>query len=304
MAHNLENDEKHVTITDLVAASDAAENSTNKQYFRSASSEDIVSEAVVNESASNVRNADSSKVFIKDHLRSMNMLIQGSKLGPQFADEYRRIKRPILSNAFGKSATLLERGNLILVTSAIPGEGKTHTAINLALSIAHERDHTVLLVDCDVTRHGTSQMLGISDRPGLVDILENDSFTVGDAILQTDVPELCLVSAGKQHDFVTELLASQKMFDFVSEIGQRYDDRVIIFDGPPLLPTPQTRILTSLVGQVVLVVEAGKTPQAQVEEALEMIPKEQATGLVMNKCEGFSGRNGYNYGYYGSKTEE
>ena len=115
-------------------------------------------------------------------------------LSPQSADEYRRIKRPLLSNAFGKSSSLVEKGNLILVTSSIPGEGKTHTAINLALSIAHERDHTVMLVDCDVTRHGTSRMLGIADRPGLVDIIESDGFTVGDALLRTDIPELTLLS--------------------------------------------------------------------------------------------------------------
>jgi len=206
-----------------------------------------------------------------------------------------------LSNAFGKSASLLKKGNLILVTSSIPGEGKTHTAINLALSIAHERDHTVLLVDCDVARHGAISALGISDKPGLVDILEDDDFSVGDAILRTDIPELCLISSGKQYDFVTELLASQRMSELISEIGERYDDRVIIFDGPPLLPTPQTQVLTKLGGQVVFVIEAGKTPQSLVSEALDMISKEQATGLVMNKSEGLSGRGSYDYGYYGEK---
>ena len=292
MSRDLEKNDKNATITDLVGRSEDEGN----QFFRSASSEEIVNEKTV----SSV-DTESSKVFIKDRLCSMNMLVSGTKLGPRFSDEYRRIKRPLLSNAFGKSAELLERGNLILVTSSIPGEGKTHTAINLALSIANERDHTVLLVDCDVTRHGTSKMLGISDMPGLVETLEDDSFTIGDAMLRTDIPELCLVSAGKQHDFVTELLASQKMSDLVTEIGERYDDRIIIFDGPPLLSTPQTRVLTSLVGQVVFVVEAGKTPQALVEEALELIPEEQATGLVMNKSEGVSGRSGYYYGSYGSE---
>jgi len=292
MSHDLENKNLNATITDLVGRS---EDEGNK-FFRSASSEEVVNEKTV----SSV-NTESSKVFIKDRLCAINMLVSDSKLGPQFSDEYRRIKRPLLSNAFGKSAELLEKGNLILVTSSIPGEGKTHTAINLALSIANERDHTVLLVDCDVTRHGTSKMLGISDMPGLIETLEDDSFTIGDAILRTDIPELCLLSAGKQHNFVTELLASQKMSDLVTEIGERYDDRVIIFDGPPLLSTPQTRVLTSLVGQVVFVVEAGKTPQALVEEALELIPEEQATGLVMNKSEGVSGRSGYYYGYYGSE---
>ena len=88
------------------------------------------------------------------------------------------------------------------------------------------------------------------------------------------------------------------MSELVTEIGERYDDRVVIFDGPPLLPTPQAQVLAGLVGQVVFVIEAGKTPQAAVKEALAMIPEEQATGLVMNKSEGISSRSGYYYGYY------
>lgn len=239
----------------------------------------------------------SEKVYIEDILRKNNMLVQGSNLGPVFTDDYARIKRPLLSNAFGKSASLLEKGNFILVTSSIPGEGKTYTAINLALSIAYERDHTVLLIDCDVIRHGVSSALGITENPGLADLLENDKLSVADIILRTDIPELRLISSGKQHDFVTELLASQKMSELVSEIGERYDNRVIILDGPPLLPTPQTQILSNLVGQIVFVIEAGKTPQSVVEEALDMISEEQATGLVMNKCEGMSARSSYYYGY-------
>ncbi len=288
MSQNRDKSDVGVTITDLVATSKEA----GSQFFKEPSDE----KKVIKTEKPEVR-----KVFIEERLRSMNMLVHGSGIGPQFADEYRRIKRPLLSNAFGKSSSLVEKGNLILVTSSIPGEGKTHTAINLALSIAHERDHTVLLVDCDVTRHGTSRMLGITDKPGLVDVIESDNFSLGDALLRTDIPELCLLSAGKQHDYVTELLASKKMSDLVAEIGKRYDDRVIIFDGPPLLPTPQTQVLTSLVGQVVFVVEAGKTPQALVDEALDMISEDQATGLVMNKSEGLSGRSGYYYGYYGSE---
>lgn len=243
------------------------------------------------------------EVAIKSLLLELNMLVPGSQLGPIYSDEYRRIKRPLLSNAFGKSAQLVHKGNLILVTSSIPGEGKTYTAINLALSIAQERDHTVLLVDCDVSKRGTSRMLGLSDKPGLVDVLEDESFSIADAILRTDVPELCLVPAGSRHDFVTELLASQKMSDFVSELAERYDDRVIIFDGPPLLPTPEAQILVELAGQVVFVIETGKTPQTIVEEALKMIPGDQATGIVMNKSEGLSARGGYYYGYYGSEKK-
>jgi len=244
------------------------------------------------------RELEGNKIEVVSRLRDASMLIPGGGLGPEYNDEYRRIKRPLMSNAFGKTADMVEKGNLIMVTSSLPGEGKTHTAINLALSIAQERDHTVLLVDCDVTRHGTSRMMGMSDNPGLVEILEDENFSVGDAILRTDVEQLCVISAGKQHDYVTELLASKRMRQVVEEIGDRYDDRVIIFDAPPLLPTPQTQVLTELVGQVVFVIEAGKTPQTAVDEALAMIPEEQATGIVMNKSVGMSSRGDYYYGYY------
>jgi protein-tyrosine kinase len=279
------------TIMELVAASER----DGEQFFRQPDN------GIKTDAVADPKIHVAGEVKIRDRLHSLHMLVEDSALAPKSADEYRRIKRPLLSNAFGKSSSLVEKGNLILVTSTIPGEGKTHTAINLALSIAHERDHTVLLVDCDVTCRGASRLLEISDYPGLVDVIESDSLTVGDAILRTDIPELCLIAAGQSHDYVTELLASHKMIDLVAELSERYNDRVIIFDGPPLLSTPQTQVLAGLVGQVVFVVEAGKTPQSLVEEALRLIPEEQATGLVMNKGEGISSRGSYYYGYYGSK---
>lgn len=240
-----------------------------------------------------------ARVSVKSRLRDANMLVNGSNLEPHFSDEYRRIKRPLLSNAFGKTASMVGQGNLILVTSSIPGEGKTTTAANLALSMAQEKDHTVLLVDCDVNRQGISRMFGVEDKPGLVNVLESDSLSIGDVLLRTDIPELRIISAGKRDEYVTELLSSQRMSDVVAEMVSRYEDRIVIFDGPPLLPTPQTQVLAGLVGQIVFVVEAGKTPQSLVEEALEMISEGQAIGLVMNKTEGTLGRSGYYYGYYG-----
>lgn len=237
-------------------------------------------------------------VAVKDRLQEANMLVSGSQLDESFADEYRRIKRPLLSNAFGKTASLVGRGNLILVTSSIPGEGKTHTATNLALSIAREKDHTVLLVDCDINKYGVTKLFGLTDKRGLTDVLESDSLSVGDVLLRTDIPELSIISAGRSTEHITEMLASQKMSDFVSELTSRYDDRVIIFDAPPVLPTPQTLVLAGLIGQIVFVIEAGKTPQILVKEALEIIPQDKATNLVMNKCEGVSNRGGYYYGYY------
>lgn len=240
-----------------------------------------------------------NSIKLLDRLRRLHMLVPGSDLTKEILDDYRRIKRPLVSNAVGKNKAMVERGNLILVTSALPGEGKSYTSVNLALSIAQEMDTTVLLVDCDAAKFGVSRMLGIEKRSGLVDVLEDENVTIGDVMLQTDIPTLSVISAGKHNEYVTELLASERMSDLVSEICSRYADRIIIFDGPPILPTPQTQVLAGLVGQVVFVVEAGKTPQALVEDALELIPDEQATGIVLNKNEGLTGRGGYYYGYYG-----
>jgi len=283
------------TIAHLVTA-ESVEESGNRSFFNS--------ETADRKSGAGSASIVLDRVPLLEHLRAEDMLVPGSRLGPEFADEYRRIKRPLLSNAFGKTASLVDRGNLILVTSSVPDEGKTHTAINLALSMAQERDHTVLLVDCDVTKQGVSWRLGLRHMPGLVDVLENDYLTVGDALLRTDIPELTVLCAGKQHEYVTELLASKRMSSLVDEMASRYDDRVIILDAPPLLPTPQTQVLAGLVGQIVFVIEAGSTPQSVVEEALEMLPNEKAIGLVMNKSEGLFGRSCYHYGYYGTGTED
>lgn len=237
---------------------------------------------------------------VKDRLRSLHMLVDGSDIGSAIVDEYRRIKRPLLANAFGKTASLVDDGNIILVTSSVPGEGKTYTATNLALSIANEQDHNVLLIDCDVEKKGSSCVLGIDNQPGLMDVLGNEFLDLSDVMLKTDVPSFSVISAGKKHDYATELLASKRMVSLVMELKNRYEDRLIIFDAPPVLSTPQTTVLAQHVGQVVFVVEESKTPQYVVHEALEQLPDEKAIGLVLNKRETWGGQSGSYYGYYGS----
>lgn len=284
-------DNPGATISDLVAT-------------ESAKQSDFFNTAKATQGSSGSKMNVSNSVDVLDVLRSKDMLVPGSNLDPSFTDEYRRIKRPLLSNAFGKTASLVERGNLILVTSSMPGEGKTHTSVNLALSMAQERDNTVLLVDCDVTRQGVSHLLGIDDKRGLVEVLEDENLTIADVILRTDIPQLSVLSAGKHHEYVTELLASQRMANLVNEMVTRYSDRVIVFDGPPLLPTPETQVLAGLVGQVVFVIAAGETPRSVVEEAIALVPEGKATGLVMNKSEGVFERSGYYYGYYGAGVDK
>ena len=244
-------------------------------------------------------------VKVMDRLREKGMLVPDSMLGPEVRNEYRRIKRPLLSNAFGKSASLVDQGNLIMMTSAVPGEGKTYTAINLALAFAQERDHTVLLVDCDVTKQGMSRMLGVEQRrPDITDLLASENVSIEDALLKTDVPGLVLLPAGKPHEYITEMMSSQRMARLVNEFATRYTDRIVVFDAPPLLSTPESQVLAGIVGQVVFVIEAGKTPFTIVQDALKMIPSDKAIGLVLNKSESISNRGGYYYNYYAAYGEK
>lgn len=247
-------------------------------------------------------------VKIMEILREKDMMVPGTGLSPEARNDYRRIKRPLLSNAFGKNAPLVDQGNLILVTSSIPGEGKTHTAINLALTIAQERDSTVLLVDSDVSKQGASRFFGAEMcRPDFTDLLTSDKLSVRDALLRTDVPGLVFLPAGRHHEYITEMMSSRRMENLVEELASRYSDRIIIFDGPPLLSTPETQVLAGLVGQIVMVVKAGGTPRKVVEDALELLPKDKAVGVVLNKTESLSSRGGYYHNYYapyGEQSEE
>ncbi len=190
-------------------------------------------------------------------LSALGFLTPGDS-NTQAIEEYRSIKRPIMSNAFGKGSVGINRANLILVTSSLPGEGKTFTAINLALSIANERDTQVLLIDADVARPSVSKVLGINPGLGLIDYLEEQDVSFSDIIIDTNMPGFRVVPAGKLHKYSTELLSSDKMVLLVEELSNRYPDRIIIFDSPPLLAATQGEVLAKLVGQVLLVVEAEK----------------------------------------------
>lgn len=245
---------------------------------------------------------------IKIHSIAWSHLREKGMLGPemaysQIAEEYRLIKRPLLMNAFPDGDNGLSRANLILVTSSVPSEGKTFTAVNLALSIAMERDKTVLLIDADVAKPSIAELLGIPAKIGLTDLLQDKSIRFSDVLIKTDIPNLTLLPAGKLDRHSTELLASDAMKRLANELSARYPDRVVIFDSPPLLAASQGSVLATLVGQVVLVIESESTPQYIVQEAISKLESCEVIGCVLNKTKkGFGFRYyGYGYGYgYGS----
>jgi len=219
-------------------------------------------------------------------------------------DQFRQIKRPLVAHAFGKRATKIEGGHLILVTSALSGDGKTFSCINLALSIASEQDRSVLLVDGDVAKAHVSRLFGIDEQPGLTDVLERDSsLDLSDVIVETDIDGLSLMSCGKMNRHVTELFASNRMERLIKALSAQDPNRVIIFDSSPLLSTSESRVLSTLVGQVVLVVCAGKTPRSAIIHAVDMVEEGKALNLVLNQTRNQAGSEYYG-GYYGYASGE
>ncbi len=230
-------------------------------------------------------------------LRAHGVMLNDGRRDP-IKEEFRYIKRHLLHNAFSHAGELAENANLVMVTSANPNEGKSFTAINLAMSIALEQDRTVLLIDADVVKPSISNFLNIAPRQGLVDYLLGEVEDVGKVIHTTSVPRLNLILAGQQHHLTNELMSSDRMRALVNELGSRYPDRIILFDSPPMLGVSEAHSLARQMGQTVFVVEYGKTPQKDVLESLPLLNPEAAVGFVLNRSKGGIKRH-YAYGYYG-----
>jgi protein-tyrosine kinase len=230
----------------------------------------------------------------RDQMRRQSMITPDGARTPN-AESFRRIKRQILANLARSKAGA--PANLVLVTSALPGEGKTFCAINLAISIAIEMDRTVLLVDADVARPSVPHALGLEAKQGLLDVLRDPRIDLSEVLWKTDIGKLTLLTAGTAHQHATELLASEAMRTLLHEMSERYHDRIIIFDSPPLLAASEASVLASQMGQIVVVVEAGKTTETALKVALSRIESSNVTGLLLNKGED-PGR-GYDYGGHG-----
>jgi exopolysaccharide/PEP-CTERM locus tyrosine autokinase len=212
-------------------------------------------------------------------------------------EDFRIIKRPLIKRAFAARKPGDNPGNLIMITSSLPGEGKTFCSINLAMSIAMELDHTVLLVDADVARPSVLRTLGLPAQRGLMDLLLDDDVDMADVMLRTNVNTLSILPAGTSSPRATELLASHSMKNLVNEIANRYPDRIVIFDSPPLLLTSESHVLASNMGQIVLVVESERTTQHAVKESLRQLEGLSNVNLIYNKSREFPGTESYDYHY-------
>lgn len=280
------------------AADNVAQTSTEKADNTTLNNMSYSADAVANVTSS-------QKETIKlngEHLNERGFIFT-SKSAHHIQEEFRHIKRKLLNNAFGPAAKTLKHSNLIMVSSSSPNEGKTFISINLALSIALEQDKTVLLVDADVLRPSLHRELEFESKQGLLEYLLDEVPSLSDVIYNTSVPNLKLIPAGKAHHLTNELLASTKMKSLAEELANRYPDRIVIFDCPPILGVTETPVLSSLVGQAVVVVEESKTKIENVKKAVAQLDEDIAVGFVMNKTIR-SKKDSYGYyGYgYGKKT--
>ena len=266
---------------------------TAKEFLQISDGDDAVSS---NTNFDNTYGTGSVHVNL-ELLKSTGALVP-SDARSKIAEEYRVIKRPIIKNAFSSGAAHIDNANIVMVTSSLPDEGKSFNAVNLAMSVVMEMDYTVMLVEADVANPAISKNLGIRENEkGLVDYLMQDGARLQDYLLHTDIPKLTVLPAGRNNSRYSELLSSQNMKKLVQELSHRYSDRLVIIDAPPLLLTHDAVTLAGYAGQVVLVIESGKTEHSVVKEAVNLLDQDQTIGVILNKSFGPSKAT---YGTYGS----
>jgi protein-tyrosine kinase len=234
-----------------------------------------------------------------EELRAAGLLAPSAGTG-QIEEQFRRLKWPLLRAALGKSAEPVRGGNVIAVMSALPEEGKTFVATNLALSLAQERDCAVVLVDADVAKRHLTHVLGLENRPGLMDIGSSVTSSIDSVVVRTNIPGLAVLPAGGARDHAPEVLGSQRFEQLIGEMTLRWPHCVWLFDCSPLLATAEPQVLARLVGQVLLVVRADFSPPAAITEAISLLDRRKPVSCVLNRAETASGPEGYYNYHYGA----
>jgi protein-tyrosine kinase len=213
--------------------------------------------------------------------------------------EFRAVKRKLLANARDQKTQALTK-NLIMVTSALPGEGKTFTSMNLALALAAERDLKVLLIDGDVIHPSLGALFEPVDPKGLTDVLNGNCSNIEEVMHPCgNMPNLNVVFAGPRDERAPELMSSRRMVDICHEISTRYNNRIVIFDTPPVLASSETANLAMHVHQTIMVVSAGQANRSQLQSALENLSICQNISLVFNKAPTWYKADSDSYYYYG-----
>ena len=231
-----------------------------------------------------------------DRLRAADYLPEPGQ-EPRFAEYCHRIKRPLIDRALG--AGTAQDSRLILLSSALPGDGKTFITLSLALSMARERDISVLLVDGDLPKAQITSLLSLREESGLLDALKDDRLDAESLVFDTDVPNLEILPAGRPSEGAAELVASTRMRDIATRLITRYPRRLVVFDSPPLLVSSEGRALMPIPGQIVLVARAGHTPRRAIADAIAQVDKTKLRGLVLNDAYVGPEHEYYGYGGYG-----
>ncbi|WP_031479019.1 polysaccharide biosynthesis tyrosine autokinase [Maridesulfovibrio frigidus] len=223
------------------------------------------------------------KAFFRDDLVLDEMSLAKNRIltknsSPVFTDIYNLLRTQILHRTKKKGH------NVLMVTSAMPGEGKTITSINLAISLAREVDQFALLVDTDMRKPSIHKYLGIEVERGLTDYLLHN-VPVPDLMIKPGINKLSFLPAGEPIRGSTEILGSPKLQELIIEMKERYPDRYVIFDCPDLLHAPDALVFSSYVDGIILVVEAGKTSREHVKKAMNLLEGRNVVGVVLNKTE-------------------
>jgi exopolysaccharide/PEP-CTERM locus tyrosine autokinase len=187
----------------------------------------------------------------------------------------------------------------VMITSAVPREGKSFITANLGISLAQGLDQHSLLVDCDLRKPTLSRLLGLNQTYGLVDYLKED-MDLPDLITKTSMKKLSILPSGRPPLNPSELLSSARMKDLVNELSKRYEDRIIIFDSPPVMVAAESGVLAGLVDRIILVVREGLAQQVEIQKTIDSIGKDKILGIVYNDQRGNILNKAYstNYGYY------
>ncbi len=236
-------------------------------------------------------------VIDRERLAEEGMLVPGATV-TALAEEFRLVKRQLLNTARAIHASEPDKSRMILVCSAKPNDGKTFCAINLALSLAAEKDVEILLVDADFAKPDILNRLGAPDGPGLLDVLTGDIESAEACVLDTDVPQLSVLPAGTRSNADTELLASARAHDILDGLAAANPNRIVIFDSPPALAASSASVLAGHVGQVMLVVRADRTSESDLREAVALLDGCDQIQLVLNSVSFQPG--GRRFGSYGA----
>lgn len=233
-------------------------------------------------------------------LRQHGLIVPGTAV-TALAEEFRLVKRNLLTTA--REIADAAKARAILICSAQPDEGKTFCAINLALSLAAERDVEVLLVDADFAKPDVFETLGVTrEAPGVLDAIADPAIDVEDGIIDTDVPHLSVLGAGKRSNDDTELLASARAAEVLRRLTTANPNRIVVFDSPPALAASPAAVLAQHVGQTMLVVRADSTSESDLREAVTLLGACDHIGLVLNSVVFQPG--GRRFGYYGQEGAE